>query len=529
MIELKNGSVLERATPQRHHSSALVSSFQKWMAGIDWAGLSSLKNLKDAWIPHIEAVSMEGAFLGFTRVVRLCRAVFAALETQASSDKSLTDDQKQILRTCLSAIETLIQRPYHETTLSLQRMVHELQDQFSLTENQLALPIIAQMQSAARDLTTDSVEQRLNDLEHRDLDVYRNSRLDSLDQCFEEETWIVSQIASLAEDLASGTSSGHPAARLMHVLRGHKFFNQVDRVCLAGRVNDANQLVVVDSSASERCPENTLKKGYSCFVNPNGSLFKMRPGTLRIFADCERVLASFAEQNKPAQRSIALISDQGLRSGLCLAIGRGTDIQGFLFLNSVEKDLFKNITVSFAPLLSLFGLVGTIGLDTNGFHVSSSKGSSAADAVPRVSTVFEPANFVYLIEQSLAVLQGPVPTPTIAVKQQTPLASFLYLPNTIVTTVAEIIYRLRQNSPTSSRVTVDVRAEQGEVQMSIPHDKQVNDIPNWRWLSHMVGNLDAGFANKPVHVRLTDSSIIVGFPYEPLLFGQTGSLYSTVY
>ncbi len=36
---------------------------------------------------------------------------------------------------------------------------------------------------------------------NRDLDVYRSSSLDSLGQCFEEESWIVSQLASLAEDL----------------------------------------------------------------------------------------------------------------------------------------------------------------------------------------------------------------------------------------------------------------------------------------------------------------------------------------
>jgi hypothetical protein len=135
-------------------------------------------------------------------------------------------------------------------------------------------------------------------------------------------------VASLAEDLASGTHSAHPTGRLLRVLRGHKLFNQVDRVCLAARVAHANQLVIVDAALSDRCQENTLKKGYSCFVNPEGSLFKMRPGTVRVFGDNEQVLSSFVQQGKPAQRSIAFVADQGLRSGLRLGLGRNTEVRG---------------------------------------------------------------------------------------------------------------------------------------------------------------------------------------------------------
>ena len=311
----------------------------------------------------------------------------------------------------------------------------------------------------------------------------------------------------------------------MHVLRGHKFFNQVDRVCLAGRVAHANQLVVVDASLSDRCPTNSLKKGYSCFVNPVGSLFKMKPGTVRVFSDCERVLASFAVNGKPAQRSIALISDQGLRSGLCLAIGRGDEIQGFLFLNSLQEDLFRDITVNSAPLLSLFGLVATIGLDSNGFHLTPDTSSTFSKALPNTSTLFEVTHFQSLVAEALAQLQGGGKSMRIDVNPKNAISPFLYLPSTVIGTLAELVFRTGQLKSDGS-LALELIVGNGEVQIQFEHNHPDSDRD---WLKRIAQSVSVNLANKPVKIRHSEKHFSVLFPYEPLLSGHHGLLYSTVY
>lgn len=514
----------EPATLLRHHSSKLEAVTQTWIAGIDWPNVNNLGAIKSDWSAIISKIAAEGSFLGFARVVRLCRAVHAAIRTEGDSSSNLAVGQKAALMRAVFALGKMLVNPRIETVSSLQTLVQDLQFEFKLREEDLNAELPCAMESSAADLTTLAAGV-IDDVEHRDLEVYRSSRLDSLDQCFEEETWIVSQLASLAEDLASGTHSHHPAGRLMHVLRGHKFFNQVDRVCLAGRVAHANQLVVVDASLSDRCPPNALKKGYSCFVNPEGSLFKMKPGTVRVFSDCERVLASFAQDGKPAQRSIALISDQGLRSGLCLAIGRGEEIQGFLFLNSIQEDLFKDITVSSAPLLSLFGLVATIGLDTSGFHLSSESVSVLSKVLPSTSTIFDVDHFRLLVAQSLGEFHRGGDSMEVDVVAKSGLSPFLYLPTTVIGTLAELVFRTGQ-AVMDKKLKLSVTVANNEVHIQFNHNHPIADQ---EWLTRIVTNVGAGLAKKPVKISLTEKQVSVVFPFEPLLTGHRGLLYSTVF
>lgn len=523
--DLQGDVMTKPNVPLRHHSgelTATIQSLEKSLEGIDKTDLSAFRKLS---FEPIKNVSAEASFLGFPQTVRLCRTLLAAMEKQPTTTAGLSDSQSSMLYQGLVAIQKIVTNRHVEIAPNLGDCIRDLKSEFMLMEEELSAFIHLEMSVLASDLHSGTAEKTKH-TEHRDLDVYHSSRLDSLDQCFEEESWIVSQLASLAEDLASGNHSGHPASRLMHVLKNHKFFNQVDRVCLVGRVAGANQLVVIDASLSDRCPENSLKKGYSCFVNPDGSLFKMRPGTVRIFGDCERVLASFAAQGKPAQRSIALISDQGLRSGLCLAIGRGSEIQGFLFLNSVQEDLFREITVNSAPLLSLFGLIATIGLDTSGFHPSAKGNFLRQDTIPKSSTLFTPEHFKSLLESTLSQWHRPGKKQQISIVPQSDFVHFLYLPTSIVHIAAELIFRI-QDAETPA--TIEVNVSKGVSQISFGHQGSVEDSETWEWLNRIVKSTDAEFLNKPVGVSLTDTQVVISFPFEPLLSGHEELLYSTVY
>jgi hypothetical protein len=523
--DLQSDAMTKPNVPLRHHSrelAATIQSMEKSLGGIDMTDLSAFRKLS---FEPIKTASAEASFLGFPQTVQLCRTLLTVMQKQPTMTTSLSEAQSIMLKQGLMAIQQLVTNGQVENATNLGDITRELKTAFLLTEEELSAFIHLEMSALASDLHS-GLEEKDTDTEHRDLDVYRSSRLDSLDQCLEEESWIVSQLASLAEDLSSGTHSGHPAARLMHVLKNHKFFNQVDRVCLVGRVAGGNQLVVIDASLSDRCPENSLKKGYSCFVNPDGSLFKMRPGTVRIFGDCERVLASFAAQGKPAQRSIALISDQGLRSGLCLAIGRGTEIQGFLFLNSVQEDLFREITVKSAPLLSLFGLIATIGLDTSGFHPSMKGNLRRNDTIPKSSTLFTPEHFKSLVESALSHWHRPGVKQPLTIVPKGDNVPFLYLPTTIVYTTAELIYRIQD---AEKPVAIEVAVSGGVSQVSFCHLGSSEDGATWEWLNRIVKTADSEFLNKPVSVRLTDTHVVISFPFEPLLSGHQELLYSTVY
>ncbi len=517
-----NAAVIEAL---RHHSSKIVDATSTWIDALDSSGLVDIKSFAKDWNGHLSAISIEASYLGFCTTVRLAHTISACINSSVC-EKSLEKAQAALLLKALVNLKALVCNPGH-LPADTRQILLDLQTHFGIHETDLTEPFAGRMDASPLDLTTTLEQER--SLAHRDLDVYRNARLDSLDHCREEETWIVSQLAALAEDLASGIHSAHPAIRLMHVLKGHKFFNHVDRVCLAGRVAHGNQLVVIDASISERCVENSLKKGYSCFVNPEGSLFKMRPGTVRIFANSDRVLTSFVQQQKPAQRSIALIADQGLRSGLCLAIGRGDSIQGFLFLNSLKNDLFQDITVQFAPLLSLFGLVATIALDTNGFHLTRSDAGPYTDWLPKTAIRFDQQEFLALVKRGIAMLRGPDSDVHLTMEKSASVTEFLYLPTTVVATVADLVVRTRVAEKNANKLHLQVAQERGEIRVEFQHHCNTSDTAVSDWLNHTVRSIGSRFANKPIKVRLDEKHIAVSFPYEPLLFGADQPLYSTVY
>ena len=77
----------EPATLWRHHSTKLDSATQGWIAGIDWPNTNSLESVATHWSSIIRKIAAEGLFRGFAKVVRLCRAVHAAINDEAASVK----------------------------------------------------------------------------------------------------------------------------------------------------------------------------------------------------------------------------------------------------------------------------------------------------------------------------------------------------------------------------------------------------------------------------------------------------------
>ncbi len=522
-------SKVEQSLPmsQRVHSLDLLEQFGGWQLLLDRCQTEPAKDAVDALQKLVLRVASEATYLGFPRTSRLCRVLVASLGKVAISKTSLCNEQTpeklSALRKCLEGVAALMSDP-QDDAVEVAKVTQKLRLAFDLTEGDIAAPLANLSLEGAIGAASEA-----NLAAHRDLDVYLNARLDTLDRCVAEETWIVSQLAGLAEDLASGLRSQRPAQRLMQVLRSHKFFHQVDRVCLAGRVPNANQLMIVDASTTERCRASILKPGYSCFVNPDGSLFTLRPGTMRIFDDSDRVLQTFAASGRPAQRSIALIDDMGLRSGLCLAIGRECELQGFLFLNSCQPELFRDITINFAPLISLLGLVATIALDSNGFHKSCGRFGHLDGDLPKASILFNSQEFKMFVERAVQRRVGPNIRFNLDVQASDSLSDFLYLPAQVAGTIGELIMRLQLINANTTQLTMSIRQREDVMQVGIPHRATASNTKQWEWMRWQVDFLNNFIGNTPLKLIVDESEVSLTFPLEPILQGHREIRYSVVY
>ena len=479
---------------------------------------------------RLETIASEASFLGYSRLTQLCKAMAACLQsvgTPKDCSEANLDIGLEALSLGWETICSAVIEPQTASAEIIDNAIQILQVAFARTDSDLQEPIVLKAILSFVEPNTSSYDS-LGEI-HKDSKVYDKNKIDALGHCFEEESWIVGQLASVAEDFATGTASDRPASRLMQVFRSHEFFQKVDRVCLAGRVPGANQLVVVDSATSERLTKNTLKKGYSCFVNPTGSLFSMQPSTVRVFGECNHVLASFNQQGKPAQRSIALIAEQGLRSGLCMAIGRREAVQGFLFLNSIEPGLFDSVTERYAPLLSLFGLLGTLALDSSGFQGTQDPSTlKLSDTIPSHSIRFDQVVLNEMLNSHLTLWLG---RPT-AVRVETigNIGEFLYLPRMVVQSVSDLLLRMVwKREMLEGIVSVQFKRSGETIVVAFAHDCNPNNVESWTRMQTLVQSLNAQVGHLPVKYRLDDKSVRIEFPYEPTIAGSAGHFYSIVH
>jgi len=472
---------------------------------------------------QLKRIVAEAGFMGFPRAARLGRAIYNAVphvqkDPSTQSSLALVETLRLLLMQCRSGKENV--QTDTESAIAL------LQAALSVDRATLLTPLRGYEQADRCLASNPNADSGLASVGHHDASIYSNAVIDSLDRCAEEESWTVAQLASVAEDLACNTEKMRPAHRLMSVLRGHRFFRNVDRLCLVGLVRGSNQLIVVDSCVSQRLrsyrDDNPMVRGYSCFVNPQGSLFRMKPGVLRVFDDCGRVLESFARQGKPAQRSIAHIADTGLRSGLCLAIGRGEAVQGFLFMNSQQVDMFRDVTTRFAPLLSLFSLLGTVAFDAAGFHAD--RGEIIDGHLPKHSVEFCDEKFVEMVTKTVN-LNAELQVNLSIRKLDTP--RFLYLPRTIVGVVADLIEKTDQRKGQEIKLTVKQVGEQIEIGWEHGREKDCEVCAGY--LERATELCQAKYTECPVSIAILGETMSVRFPAEPVFECVGGCAYSVAY
>jgi HPt (histidine-containing phosphotransfer) domain-containing protein len=314
------------------------------------------------------------SFLGYVHVAALCHATETLLK---SLDGGTTERIRVVgshLLEVADAIGAWIADPDSaigdspaELLASLESLQHTSTEIESSSGNGADWPTSLPTEPNS-DCSASKIASPIVSHPHLDANVYRISAIKALKTTGQSgDVWMVHQLGELAEVLSASGSGDRFAESVLNVFRGHDCYSKLDRVCLVGIVPGTKRLQVVDSACSSRVGNNLMMPGYACYPNPNGSLFKMRPGMVRVFDDSMAVIHSFQAQGRPVQRSIANIAAMGFSSGLCLSVGEQSKLIGFLFLNSVDKGIFRDIEKNFPSLLSVLSIYAKSALQSVGF------------------------------------------------------------------------------------------------------------------------------------------------------------------
>jgi hypothetical protein len=173
-----------------------------------------------------------------------------------------------------------------------------------------------------------------------------------------EDSWILGRLGELLLLRKRGDIRDF-ARTAFGIFTHHTRFASLARICLVLRQGLANQLYAI-SVEHRGQTSNTMEIGYSCFVDANGSLFKLGMTDVRTFGSAQKVVESYQLRSVPTQRSIGRIHAMGLESGFCLPLFSHEHNIGFLFMNGVTSDLFSIDDSPDAIIYSYFGTICTL-------------------------------------------------------------------------------------------------------------------------------------------------------------------------
>ena len=150
-----------------------------------------------------------------------------------------------------------------------------------------------------------------------------------------EDAWLLANLMVLPYPTNSSGASydrGAVTQRLLEVCAAHSVLRRVTRLSMVRKLGKSNRLQVISSANTSDGP-NLMPIDYCCFVDASGSLFHIKPMSLRYFTDAGQVVASYASRHRPAQRSISRVAAMQLGGGLCKGVFSNDQLVGFIFLN----------------------------------------------------------------------------------------------------------------------------------------------------------------------------------------------------
>lgn len=319
-------------------------------------------------------------------------------------------------------------------------------------------------------------------------------------------TELIKKLSLCAPRIGSGEESFGEV--LFEVLSRDILFSQIDRICLAERVLGSNQLLILDCFLNPECGENKMKPGYSCYVDPQSSLFKMENGQFRVYSDQLSIIESYAKDEKPLQRSIRKIFSMGMQGGLAIPLSYKKTPYAFIFLNSRSASVFKDLQIEDYLVLNYI-----TGLATQAYNVIKHLETSAPEFSQSTAAP-------YTIEGLWGELTSQVPGAT-ADSDQLPLSTKILLNPNVVSSVFTAIRIAADSKSTPElplfRFELDEHAERFFVGLHFSSE-QVARL--------FFERLRQVLTLATVDVGLQGTRIMVGTHSESRFFGEQGRFYS---
>jgi len=457
------------------------------------------------------------SFIGLSNMVDLCHTAEEVLKYLIEDDLTWGDAVETTLLKAVDRLRVILNDPADTRDLDVNDVIEQLKSFQTVTSSKPTVPLSESPSTKSDSLEPLSESELLpstgSSLPAAEMptiryelpktstsDVYRISLLKSQRlNSGNMDDWLTYRLSGLGIIISQSSDLGIFAESILDELKVHDYFKDVDRVCLASKIPNVNRLSVVDVACSKRVTNNSMKVGYSCYTDPKGSLFNLKPGMIRIFGQAKSVIDSFHQQKKPVQRSIGKLAAMGLKSGICLAIGVNNTTEGFLFLNSQTPDLFSDVDVRFSFPLSYLVGIARIELLRHGFGVR--RPEDRRRCVP-----FTKENF---FDQMSIVLESLFVKPTAIRLIDRHNEVFLYDPKGIAEVFARCLFELwGSNMPLENETEIHIGRCGSKVSFRLLHQSKLDVNERLRCLLTQM-NLSHGY-----DVHFNDKVIDIRFPFE---------------
>jgi hypothetical protein len=182
-----------------------------------------------------------------------------------------------------------------------------------------------------------------------------------------------------------------------------KAFFPVDRVCLALTYPQGTRIRALSTANSERVSTNIMPDNYSCFVSKKSSILKTENSNVRIYSDIDEIIKRYQEGD-PVQRSLRLLKEMGLKSGITIPLPISDFVSGFLFINSVYAGTFDELQPEDYSTLCLLKMVSSSILNKSIVKQSGVDSELAAsfNKMAEVSNIFSPVELKVVLEKVLS-------------------------------------------------------------------------------------------------------------------------------
>ncbi len=300
---------------------------------------------------------------------------------------------------------------------------------------------------------------------------------------------------------------------IFDVFEGSQIVRRVDRVCLALAYPQSHQLRIVSSFNSDRLGINHMRQGYACFVSPTSSIFQLRQGEIRYYHDIEDVCRRYNQ--KPIQRSLALLREMGVKSGVTISLGVSEFVSGILFLNSAELGEFDEFGDQDDAVFCLLKLVGSSAIQRF-LRTSSSQDRLIAEELSKSGnrgSVFDAKLFC---EDLQRVVQRRTQKPFIAQVDSSLSEDFLFPSKTMVYVLLRVLEISGQLNHRNS-LTISIRKSSGDSRVEVVAQGLKLDSRALAGADDL--GLLAGYT-----LKLEDDSLIIEAPFDLVKAGVDYSI-----